>query len=235
MKIIPLKTRIFRENESLFDFILEHVSSLEEKTVLVVTSKIVALSEGRTAVFVSQEQKDELIRKESELAIPTKWCWLTVKDGMVMASAGIDESNADGKLVLLPRDSYLAAAELRAKLKARFHLRELGVLLTDSRTLPLRAGVIGVSVGHAGFRAVRNYIGKPDIFGRYMTMSRTDIVDSLAAAAVLVMGEGDEQVPLTLVEDAPIEFVEEIDRDELKISIEDDMYLPLFGSFHNKT
>lgn len=231
MKIIPLKTRIFREGEDIVKFILEHVDSLREKSVLVVTSKIVALAEGRTAKCDSVEMKDELIKSESEFAISTKWCWLTIKDGMVMASAGIDESNANGKLVLLPADSYKAAAEIRAKLMDHFKLRELGILLTDSRTLPLRAGVIGVSVGHAGFRAVRNYIGKPDIFGREMTMSRTDVVDSLAAAAVLEMGEGAEQIPLTVVEEASIEFVDEIDREELKISIEDDMYLPLFGNF----
>lgn len=231
MKIIPIKTRIFVEGEDVVDFILEHVDELRENSVLAVTSKIVALGEGRTAEFVSAEMKDDLIKRESELAIPTKWCWLTIKDGMVMASAGIDESNADGKLILLPKDSYLSAALIRERLMKHFSLKELGIMLTDSRTLPLRAGVIGVSVGHAGFKSVRNYIGQPDIFGRAMTMSRTDVVDSLAAAAVLEMGEGAEQIPLTVIEDASVEFVDEIDKDELKISIEDDMYLPLFGNF----
>lgn len=230
MNILPLKTRIFREGEDLLDFIVEYLPSLQDGDVLAVTSKIVALAEGRTAELSDQVTKEMLIRSESEMALQTKYTWLTVKDGMVMASAGIDESNADGKLILLPVDSYATAEALRGRLMERFSLSRLGVLLTDSRTLPLRAGVIGVSVGHAGFRAVRNYIGKPDIFGRQMTMSRTDVVDSLAAAAVLEMGEGAEQIPLALIRDATVEFVDEVDRNELKIDLEDDMYLPLFGN-----
>lgn len=234
MKVTAVKTRIFKEGEDLFGFIVDNVPVLREASVLVVTSKIVALAERRTAKITGEGDKEKLIRQESEFAMPTKWTWLTIKDGMVMASAGIDESNADGKVVLLPGDSYAAAAELRTRLKEKFGLEKLGVLLTDSRTLPLRAGVIGVSVGYAGMRGVRNYIGKPDIFGRLMTMSRTDVVDSLAAADVLEMGEGAEQIPLAVIEGANVEFVEEIDRDELKISIEDDMYLPLFGNFIDK-
>ncbi len=57
----------------------------------------------------NEKTKENLIRKESDFAIETKYAWLTIKDGVVMASAGIDESNANGKLILLPRDSYKSA------------------------------------------------------------------------------------------------------------------------------
>ncbi|TAK05097.1 hypothetical protein EPO33_03880 [Patescibacteria group bacterium] len=228
MIVRAIKTRVFLEGENVHHFIAEHVRLLHERSILVVTSKIVALAEGRTATPASEEEKAALIRSESSLAIPTTYCWLTVRDGMVMPSAGVDESNGNGKTILLPRDSYVAASALRETLLKTCKLRHLGVLVTDSRTLPLRAGVTGVAMGYAGFRGIRDYRGKPDIFGRLLRMSRTNVADSLAAAAVLLMGEGAEQQPLAIVEDAPVEFSDIVDRGELAIDIRDDMYRPLF-------
>ena len=211
MIIKPVKTRVFEEGENLFSFVVEYFKKLPEKSVVVVTSKIVALSEKRTAIIKDNKTKELLIRKESELAMLTKYVWLTIKDGIMMAFAGIDESNANGKLILLPKDSFKAAHLLRKKLQKKFNIKKLGVLITDSHTMPLRSGVIGVALGYAGFRGIRDYIGTPDIFGRKFKFSRTDVADCLATGAVLVMGEGNEQQPLAIIENAPIEFCNKIE------------------------
>ena len=225
----PIKTRIFKEGENLITFITEHIRSLKNESIVIVTSKIVALSEGRTAALIDDHSKERLIRSESEIALPTKYVWLTVKDGMVMASAGIDESNADGKLILLPKDSYKSAKAIRKVLMRRYGLKKLGIVITDSRTLPLRAGVMGLATGYAGFRGIRSYIGKKDIFGRKFKFSRTDVADSLATSAVFVMGEGNEQIPLAVIEGAPVEFCDRVNKKELHIDLEDDIYLPFFS------
>lgn len=229
MIIRPIKTRVFQEGDDLYAFVTDYVKKLSEKSVIVVTSKIVALAENRTAVAENIKTKEKLIRRESEFAIPTKYVWLTVKDSMIMASAGIDESNANGKLILLPKDSFKIARFLREKLRKRYGIKHLGVLITDSRTIPLRAGVIGIALGYAGFRGVKDYRGTPDMFGRKFEFSRTNIADSLATAAVLVMGEGNEQQPLAMIEKTHIEFCDKIHRKELHIDIQDDMYRPLFS------
>jgi len=229
MMIRAIKTHVFREGDALFAFITRYFRKLPEQSVMVVTSKIVALSEKRTAVAETIQTKEKLIRAESEFAIPTKHVWLTIKDGVVMASAGIDESNANGKLILLPKDSFKTARFLRRKLQQKYGVKRLGVLITDSRTIPLRAGVSGVALGYAGFRGVKDYRGTPDIFGKKFKFSRTDVADSLATAAVLVMGEGNEQQPLAIIEKIPIEFCDKIHRKELHIAIQDDMYQPLFS------
>ncbi len=225
----PIKTRVFQEGESLLSFIKKYLKKIPEKSVLVVTSKIVALAERRTAIAENVQSKEKLIRAESELVIPTKYAWLTIKDGMVMASAGIDESNANGKFILLPKDSFKTARLLRHKLRGHYRLKHLGVLITDSRTLPLRAGVAGVATGYAGFRGIKDYRGLPDIFGRKFKFSRTDVADSLATAAVFVMGEGNEQQPLAIIKKAPVEFCDKVHRQELHIDIQEDMYGPLFA------
>ena len=228
MQITPIKTRVFRESEDLIVFILKYVKNLRENSVLVVTSKIIALSEGRITEYKNQTEKIRLIKKESEFSIKTKYTWLTIKDGMVMASAGIDESNANGKIILLPKDSFNSAEILRKKLKKKFGLKNLGVLITDSRLMPLRAGVVGVALGYSGFCGIKNYIGKKDIFGRKLKMSKTDIADSLATSAVLCMGEGKEQQPLALIMDAPIIFTNKTNKKELLINPREDIYKPIF-------
>lgn len=226
MNIAAIRTPIFGEGEDLLSFIVRHVERPREGTIVVVTSKIVALAEGRVT---SLDKKVAAIKSESEFAVKTKYAWLTIKDGTVMANAGVDESNACGKLVLLPKDSFEAAEQIRRALMKTWKLKKLGVLITDSRLMPLRAGVVGVALGYAGFKGIRDYRGKKDIFGRVLKMSRTDVADSLATAAVLEMGEGSEQRPLALIEDAEIEFIERVNRKELLIDIKHDLYRPLFN------
>ncbi len=228
MQIKTFKTSIFKEKEELLQFIFKYVKKIPENSVLVITSKIVALSEGRTAEYKNQSQKIQLIKKESDFAIKTKFTWLTIKDSMVMASAGIDESNANGKMILLPKDSFKSAEFICKQLRKKFKIKNLGILITDSRLFPLRAGVVGVALGYFGFKGIRNYIGKKDIFGRTLKFSRTDVADSLATSAVLCMGEGKEQRPLALIKDAPVEFVKKVNEKELIINPKEDLYQPLF-------
>lgn len=229
MIIKPIKTRVFEEGENLFDFITNYFKKLPEKSVVVITSKIVALSERRTAEIQNIKTKEKLIRAESEYAVPTKYVWLTIKDGMLMASAGIDESNGNGKLILLPKDSFKTARFLHKKLRQKYGVHELGVLITDSRTMPLRAGVIGVALGYSGFRGIKDYRGTSDIFHRKFKFSRVDVADSLATSAVLMMGEGNEKQPLALINNPPVKFCDKIHCKELYIDIKDDMYRPIFS------
>jgi len=228
MEVKAIKTSIFKEKESLVDFIVRYIPKIKESTVLVITSKIVALSEGRTATIKNKGTKEHLILEESEFAMPTKYAWLTIKDGVFMASAGIDESNANGKLILLPKDSYKSADFLRRCLQKRYKVKNLGILITDSRTVPLRAGIIGMAVGYAGLSGIKDYRGEKDIFGRKFKFSRVDIVDSLAATAVLLMGEGKEQKPLAIIEKPPVKFCGKVSKKELYINPKEDMYGPLF-------
>ncbi len=228
MKIVSIKTRIFKEKQNLIDFITSHIKKIPENSILVVTSKIVALSEGRTVKVKNEKEKDALIKAESDFAMRTKYVWLTIKDGMVLASAGVDESNADGKIILLPKDSFKTAGILRQQLLKYYKIKNLGIILSDSRLLPLRAGVVGVALGYAGFSGVRDYRGTKDIFGRVLKFSRTDIADSLATSAVVCMGEGNECQPLCLITDAPVVFKNKINKNELTIDIKEDLYQPLF-------
>ncbi len=229
MKVTQIKTRIYREKDDVILFIKDHIKKLQEGSVLVITSKIVALGEGRTAVVKDKKEKMKIVTQESEAVLQTKLTTLTLKDGMLMAAGGVDESNAEGgKLILLPKDSYKSAEMLRDKLCKIYKVKDLGILITDSRTYPLRQGVTGIATGFAGFKGIRDYRGLPDIFGRALQYTTTNIADCLASAAVLVMGEGSERYPLALITDTPVEFTnKKITSKDVAIPIEDDLYKPL--------
>ena len=94
--------------------------------------------------------------------------------------------------------------------------------------LPLRAGVIAAAVAYSGFQGVRDLRGEADLFGRPLKMTLVNVADSLATAAAFCMGEGKECSPLALLEETGVEFVDEVNANEIKYSVEDDLYTPLF-------
>jgi len=216
----------------LFSFVLKHVKNISENSILVVTSKIVALAEGRTVPNFGPKERERLILQESDWARKTNLVWLTRKDGMIMANAGVDESNANGQLILLPRNSFKSAELLREKLVKHLKIKNLGVIISDSALMPLRSGVVGGALGYAGFKGVRSYVGERDIFKRKLEFSKTNIADSLATAAVLCMGEGREQKPLALITNAPVVFQNKINQKELNINPAQDIYAPLFNKLN---
>lgn len=214
------------------------ISSFQEKSILVVTSKIVSICEGRV-VKVGNIDKHALIEKESEFYLPASKSkydlMLTIHNNLMVPSAGVDESNGNGYYILWPENPQKSANAIREYVMNRFAVTKVGVIITDSHTSPLRWGTTGVSIAFSGFEPLRNYIGSPDIFGRKLQMTKANVVDALAVSAVLVMGEGSEQTPLAVISDIPfVKFQNRNPTEEelgnLKIDIEDDVYAPVLTS-----
>ncbi|MBI2631143.1 coenzyme F420-0:L-glutamate ligase [Candidatus Nomurabacteria bacterium] len=238
MNIKVLKTKIFKEGEDLISFLFSCFKKIPENSIIVITSKVVSLSQKRIVAIDPKisykEFRDNLIRDESDLAVRTASSWLTIKDGMAMSSAGVDESNANGKIILLPKNSFKTAEKIRQALKKKHKLKNIGVLITDSRRFPLRRGIFGVAVGYAGFKGIIDYRGAPDIFGRLLKFAEANAADSLASAAVLCMGEGSERKPLAIIQKAPVVFADTVNKKELIINWKEDLYLPLWRSILKK-
>lgn len=231
ISVIPVKTRIFTAGENLAQFIADSVPRrhVRERMVVAVTSKIVSLAEMR---LVAREStgKTELVKRESDRFYGEigHGCFLTVKHGLLIASAGIDESNsAGGDYILYPEDPYASAREMWTQLRELWNVNELGVVLTDSRTMPLRRGVTGISLSYWGFKALRNLVGQPDLFGREMRMTQMNLADGIAGAAVMMMGEAAEQTPVALVEGMELEFTPNVAPEDIGIPYEEDLYYPV--------
>jgi putative folate metabolism gamma-glutamate ligase len=235
MQVRAIKTHKITQDRDLFALLGHYLTSFDEGSILAITSKIVSICQGRM-VRVEDADKQALIESEADRWLPptaSKYhVSLTIKDHLLIPMAGVDESNANGYYILWPRDAQRVANEVRVYLSDRFSRRQVGVIITDSKTTPLRWGVTGVAVAHSGFLALNDYIGQPDIFGRALQMTKVNVADALAATAVLVMGEGCEQTPLVVIGDLPFVTFQERDPspEELRgrwIDVEDDLYAPL--------
>jgi putative folate metabolism gamma-glutamate ligase len=235
MKITPIKTALIDgDSKSLTEILDESLQSFDEGSVLAITSKIVSLCEG-SVVPRDRADKEQLIVEHSAQYLPSTLSMyghhFTIADHTLIPTAGIDESNAQGVYVLWPKDAQATANAVRAYLKERFGVAKAGVLITDSTCQPLRRGTTGIYLAHSGFRALHNYIGQLDLFGRPFAVSQASVAGGLAAAAVLAMGEGTEQTPLALVSDLPsVTFIDadpdEAELKELHIQLDEDLFAP---------
>ena len=234
MKICAIKTKkvVPGKDKSIFDILERYLPRLKEKTVVAVTSKVVAICEGRIIPF-DEKKKDSIIKSEADWYLPRtshKYnVMLTIKGSAMSFSSGVDESNAKGYFVLWPKDPQKSANAIRQYLVKKYKTKNIGVVITDTASVPLRWGQRGVFVlAHSGFAALNSYVGKPDIFGRLLKMTSAAIADALGTAAVLAMGEGAEQTPLAVIEDIPfVKFQQrnptKKELEKLKMSPEDDL------------
>lgn len=237
MKVVSLSThKIDSERNNIFDIIDKYVRKLGEGNILAITSKIISISQG-DVVKKEDVSKEELIRSESNLYIPKSQkmhaVTLTIKSDILISTAGIDESNGNGRYVLWPKNAQKNANLIRNFLKKHFKLKKVGVIITDSRSTPFRRGAIGLGMAFSGFKPLNDYVNKPDIFGKKLKVTKSSTLDNLASAAVIVMGEGREQTPLAIISDLP--FVKFVDRnpskkelEELKINLDEDLFSALF-------
>ena len=231
MKTKSIQTSVFSSGGDLIDFIVKHIKNkITENSILAVTSKIVSLAEGRVVSRKGVDKK-ALIKKESDyyLGEAAYGCHLTIHQGLLIPSAGVDESNAHGDLyILYPKDPWISAKKIHQAVSKKFSLKNFGVLITDSRTLPLRAGTVGTALAYYGFLAVKDMVGKKDLFKRPLKMTKMNMADALAGSAVLLMGEGAERCPLALIHSAPVVFSRKSDQDKLSMPVKEDLYYPLY-------
>ena len=120
--------------------------------------------------------------------------------GFLCTNAGVDGSNAgpagEQRVVTLPVDPDASARRLRTGLRARTG-RDVAVVVTDSFGLPDRRGAITLAIGLAGIRHLEERESQ-DLYGR-RTHSALMLVDGLAGAAGILMGETDEGTPVVVV------------------------------------
>src|SRR3989344_1580590 len=235
MVVAGIKThKITQKDNDILRILDRYLKKISEKSIVAVASKIVAISQGRV-VKIGSVNKDKLIKQESQYYLPRNQnpynVSLTITGGTLVATAGIDESNGGGFYILWPKDPQKTANQIRIWLKKKFDLRNVGVIITDSRTTPLRWGVTGFCLAYSGFEPLKNYIGTKDIFGKQLEYTKLSVIDNMASAASLVTGEGNEQTPIAVIEEIPgIVFKEKNptkkDLKEIKITINKDLYGP---------
>jgi coenzyme F420-0:L-glutamate ligase len=222
--------------------------ALREGDVLVLSSKFLAISEGRVvrlrSVGVSSKAKElavryrmdsrlcELVVRESDEVIGgVAGFLLTSRDGLLTPNAGIDKSNImHGRVVLYPRRPEALAERIRESVKFACGV-SVGVIICDSRLSPTRRGTTGVALAASGLEAILDLRGKRDLFGNVLKVTSQGIADDLSSAAELLMGESDEGVPIVIVKGLRKELLRKTEYPPKRFSIpmEECVYLRSLG------
>lgn len=250
-----IQTQIIRQKPDLLaEFLRALDEPLQDKDVVCVTSKLVALEQDRLVRLADvqpsaqarqmqklryakdlpdQAQFAELVLQEADALFEGDdgYIYLALKNHVFIANAGVDLSNVpEGYAILWPEEPWRWASQFREKLKSHYGLEQLGVLITDSHVIPLRRGVTGLALAYAGFEGVQSEIGQPDLFGKPLRVTEKAIADDLASVAVLLMGEADESKPFALIRGAPVIFTDrEIDPLETFINPSVDLYAGMYN------
>lgn len=219
MQVRPLtvgrKSGRFRLLEDLALALERNAAKLEHGDVVAVSSKYVALSQGRiirledvraypdgrsvARRFRMHEGFAEVVQRESDAIIGgiPGFAMATV-DGILAPNAGIDRSNSGGGAVLYPSEPYGTAEELKRGVFLRYAVN-VGVIIVDSRLMPARGGTVGVAIGCAGIEPVNDMRAQRDLDGNPLRVTVQAAADGLAAAANHAMGEGSESRPYAVI------------------------------------
>jgi coenzyme F420-0:L-glutamate ligase/coenzyme F420-1:gamma-L-glutamate ligase len=165
---------------------------------------------GKDARFV------EVVLSESREVLRARPNTLIVEHrlGFVCANAGVDRSNVaphgaglDEYLLLLPTDPDGTCRQLREFFRADTG-SDVAVIINDSHGRAWRTGTVGVALGVAGFPALLDMRGHPDLFDYALQVTQIGLADELAAAASLLMGQADEGRPVIHIRGVPYPFRE---------------------------
>lgn len=241
MKVTPIKTKKIFPDDDLFSHLFHALPPLQEKQLLVISSKIISLCYGYY-VEKESESKESLIRQEADYFWESEngKARLTIKGNCFLPFAGIDESNSAGTYVLFPKNLFLHAVSIWEDLRKHYKIEKLGVLIIDSHVIPLRKGTVGLGLSWCGFHPLHSYQGKSDCFDRPFAMTYLNLIDCFATAASLEMGEGDEQCPLALIDEASkVTFMDRPpnmeEQKQITIEPEEDLFSPLMKGAYLQT
>ena len=192
------------------------VPSLQDTDILVIASSVVSKAEGSlismddikpskraqaigTATGKDPRFVEAVLNESKEVLMDYPFMLVETGTGHVCINAGIDASNVeDGMLILLPRDPDASAKMLREEIRERTGKR-IGVVISDTCGRPFREGQTGVAVGCSGVPPFKDWRGLQDLFGRALEVTNEAVVDEIAGFANLIMGEGNDAIPVVVI------------------------------------
>ncbi len=218
---------------------------LEDSDVIVAAQKIFSKAEGRMVklkdVIPSEKANElakttlkdprfiELVLRETKRIIKVSNETLLVEDkrGLICINAGIDKSNVKGRdnYALLPEDPDKSAEKCRMDLK-KLTGKNVGIIISDTYSRPFRRGQVNFAIGIAGVNLFKDYRGKKDLFGQMLKVKNVAVVDEIAAAAELLMGQATEKSPVVILRglDDALGFSDKNRTSGLFISNEEDLF-----------
>lgn len=255
MNLFSIELPLIKKNDPLIEIIIEKIEekkeSLRDGDIIVISEKVVAVSQGR---IVNLSEVKNISKKAKKMAkeydmderyvqlilneatsilggLPGGHVILAKVNDFLIANAGIDQSNAGpNNVILLPKNPKELVWIYWKHFKKIYNLKRLGVIFADSRVQPLRKGTIGIAVATAGFEPIEDLRGHPDLFGRPLKITLRAIADDLTSAAQFLLNEGDQQTPVVIIRDANIEFTDN-PQFTTELPAEECLYMNIFSRY----
>ncbi len=216
---------------------------IQEKDVIVITHVAVSKAEGNVVnldeVSPSEGAREiaeitgkepamvEVILQETKeiVRLGPNSIITETKNGIVCANAGVDRSNVKGErnVALLPKNPDASAGKIRQEIR-RITGFDVAVIVSDTHGRPLRMGEINVAIGVAGIKPIRDRRGEKDLFGYVLRIKQTAVVDELASAAELVIGQSSEGIPAAIIRGYKYQAAESASAKELTRAKEKDLF-----------
>ena len=211
VKGIPL----IKEGDDLATIISSRFN-LVDNDIVVICSTVVSKAEGRIRDLNSYKPTDKAIKiaeklgkdakiiqavleESEEVLIDYPILLVKAKFGNICINAGIDASNVErGKILLPPLNPQKSAEEIRNRIE-EISGKKVGVIITDTNGRCFRKGVVGFAIGVAGIEAMRDWVGKKDLYGNMLEVTVECVADEIAAFANLLMGEGGDGTPVVVI------------------------------------
>jgi coenzyme F420-0:L-glutamate ligase / coenzyme F420-1:gamma-L-glutamate ligase len=219
-EVFGLPTGIIRSGDPITERVIaaagKRCGGFQKGDILVLAETAVATSEGNVIRLSEITPSDharrlaeqyrmdpataEIVLRESDSIVGgIPGFLLCMKGGTLLPNAGVDASNAPpGCVTPLPANPDESSRRIQLEVEQATGAK-IGVIIADSRTHAMRLGCSGVAIGCAGIPSVIDDLGRSDLFGRKLEVTKRAVADNIASAAELVMGEADECTPAAII------------------------------------
>lgn len=239
---------LIQPGDNLSSIILESCKHnkfiLEDDDIIVIAQKVVSKSENRyknlleikpskqaTNLALSLNRDPafiQLILNESNEIISTDKNVIIVehKLGFININAGIDRSNIPENknlVLLLPEDPSSSSQKIYEDISSKIK-KNISVIITDSMTRPYRSGVMNFALASTNIQSLIDLKGEKDIYGNIIQATEIAIADELAAASGLLMGQGNDGMPIVIIRGFDRKHYLKNDAFNLIVKKEDDLY-----------
>ena len=228
----------------ILDSIEDNDITIDDGDVILLAQKIISKSENRfknlSEINTSEKaiklgnslDRDpafiQLILDESNEILSTEKNVIIVehKLGYININAGIDRSNISKNkdlVLLLPEDPKKSANDIQTQINTQIG-KDISVIITDSMTRPYRSGVTNFALASSNIQSLIDLKGEEDIFGNTLHATEIAIADELAAAAGLLMGQGNDMKPVVIIKGFDRSNYSVNNAYDLMVNKDDDLY-----------
>ena len=207
---------LIQEGDDLADLICQNAGDIADKDIFVIASTVVSKAIGLTFFekdIIPSAEAEKIAKLngkdprfvqailDESVEVLTKAPFMLVrnKNGHVCINAGIDASNVGGdRLLKLPEKPDFHAEKIGKAIEEKTK-KKISVIITDTNGRAFKEGQTNVAVGLYNIKAIRQWIGEKDLYGKVLEISEEAVVDEIAGAANLLMGEGGFGYPVVVV------------------------------------